>query len=103
MWRSVTTGANLSMDHRSAVFDKAASVPSETKELRPLWLGDHYPLVDQPDESQWSGWQFDSPIWAGFMILPPTEVQVFHTGVRPMFDPAAIYHVTFADTGRNGP
>ena len=106
-WRSVaTTGANLSMDHRSAVFDKKAAKRAikETKELRPLWLGDHYPLVGiNLDESQWSGWQFDRPdLGRGFAMYfrrPKCKYSALESGLRGL-DPAAIYHVTFADTGK---
>ncbi|MFV2068626.1 MAG: hypothetical protein ACC645_16775, partial [Pirellulales bacterium] len=104
-WRSVaTTGANLSMDHRSASFDRAAArrAIQETKDLRPLWLGDYYPLAGiELDESRWCAWQYDRPdLGKGFAMYfrrAKCRYVALESGLRGL-EPGAIYEVTFADS-----
>jgi alpha-galactosidase len=106
-WRSAATaGAVLCMDPRSAGFDKqgARRAINELKELRPLWLGNYYPLFDiNLDERQWCGWQFDRPdLGRGFAMYfrrPKCADSVRDAGLRGL-DPTAAYQVTFVDTGK---
>jgi alpha-galactosidase len=105
-WRSVaTTGTSMCMDARAKEFspDKAKRAIAETKSLRPLWLGDYYPLLPiTTDEERWCGWQFDRPdLGRGFVMLF-RRAQSPYTGVAAELrglDPAATYELTFVDSG----
>lgn len=76
----------------------------EIKALRPLWLGDYYPLLPiSLDDSLWCGWQFDRPdLGQGFAMLfrrPKSRyasVEVALSGV----DGKARYAVEFVDEKR---
>jgi alpha-galactosidase len=83
--------------------DEARSMIDELKTLRPLCLGDYYPLTDiNQDERHWFGWQFDRPeIGQGFTMMfrrcqsPYRSIEVALKGI----DSIAEYQVTFVDTG----
>jgi alpha-galactosidase len=106
-WRSVaTTGANLCMNHLSPSFNKEAAKRAirETRELRPLWLGDYYPLTGiNLDESQWIGWQFDRrDLGRGFAMYfrrSKSNYITIESSLRGL-DPEAIYNINFADSGK---
>jgi alpha-galactosidase len=106
-WRSgATTGANLCMDHRAANFNKAAArrILQETMNLRPLWLGDYYPLTAiNLDPSQWCAWQFDRPdLGKGFAMYfrrPNSKYVTLESGLRAL-DPKAIYEVALLDSNK---
>jgi len=103
-FRSVaTTGTNICLDTRAQDFPRAEAKRAikEAKALRPLYLGDYYPLLDiNLDERQWCGWQFDRPeLGRGFAVFfrrsqsQYAAVDVILCGL----DPGATYEVTFVD------
>ena len=105
VFRSVAlTGANICPDTRAANFPVAAAKAAiaEAKSLRPLYLGDYYPLLPiNLDDSHWCGWQFDRPeLGRGLAMLfrrpksPYTAVDVSLRGLQP----DALYDVTFSRT-----
>jgi hypothetical protein len=74
------------------------------KALRPLQLGDFYPLARvNTDESLWAAWQFDRPErgrgYAVFFRRPESPYPVFSVRLRGL-EPTARYAVVFDDTGR---
>lgn len=73
-FRSVATmGASLCVDVRNKdlSLDAVKNAIGEVKELRPLYLGDYYPLFSiSSDEKAWCGWQFDRPeLGKGFAMV----------------------------------
>jgi alpha-galactosidase len=106
-FRSVaTTGTNLCMDTRAKDFpaDKAKSAIAEAKMLRPLYLGDYYPLLDvNLDEHHWCGWQFDRPeLGKGFAVLfrrSGSPYPILEVGLRGL-DPKGTYEVVFVDMNK---
>jgi len=104
-FRSVaTTGTNICPDTRPKGFAaaQARAAIAEAKALRPLYLGDYYPLTDiNLDERHWCGWQFDRPeLGRGFAVFfrrPKSPYAVVDAGLRGL-DPRATYQVTFAET-----
>lgn len=105
-WRSVaTTGTNLCMDTRKSEcpVDLARRAIGETKALRPLWLGDFYPLLPIVlDERQWAGWQCHrADTGKGFAVFFRREQSPYaalDVTLRGM-DADEEYDVTFVDTG----
>jgi hypothetical protein len=103
-FRSIaTTGGNLCPDARAADFpsDLAKAAIAEAKALRPLYLGDYYPLTDITlDEAHWIGWQLDRPeLGRGFALFfrrPRSPYAALDAALRGL-DPAATYEVTFAE------
>jgi len=104
-FRSVaTTGANICPDTRAKDFptEQAKAAIAEAKALRPLYLGDYYPLTDIGlDDHHWIGWQFDRPeLGQGFAVFfrrPGSPYVAVDAGLRGL-DPKAPYEVTFAET-----
>ena len=109
--RSVATmGTDLSMNSLTPEFKTAAAQSQaqralqEIKTLRPLYLGDYYPLLDiNLDEHHWCGWQFHrADLNRGFVMCfrrsqsPYEQVDVDLHGLEPN----ALYEVTFVDSGR---
>jgi alpha-galactosidase len=97
-------GTSISFDTRPASFSMAEMkrAGQEVVSLRPLYLGDYYPLTGiDLDEHHWCGWQFDRPdLGQGFALCfrrsasPNSACEVSLRGL----DPAATYEVTFAET-----
>jgi alpha-galactosidase len=105
IYRSIAmTGMNLCMDTRLKDFqaDKARRAIQEAKSLRPLYLGDYYPLTDiNLDERHWIAWQFDRPdLGEGFAMYfrrsnsPYTSID---SGLHAI-NPKAKYEVTIPDS-----
>ncbi|MEW6746678.1 MAG: hypothetical protein AB1486_28385 [Planctomycetota bacterium] len=77
------------------------------RSLRPLWLGDYYPLLPiSADEDQWCGWQFDRPdLGQGFAMVfrraqsPYSGVDLALRGL----DAQALYEVEFVDSSETRP
>jgi hypothetical protein len=75
---------------------------AEIRSLRPLYLGDYYPLIETDlDERHWCGWQFDRPdLGQGFAMCfrrsasPEAARDVSLRGL----DSNARYEVTLAET-----
>ncbi len=101
---AATVGTSLWMDTRrpDVPVEQLKRLIAEVKDLRPLYLGDYYPLMDiNLDERQWCGWQYDRPeIGRGFAMFfrrsesPYSSVDV---GLRGL-DPNAEYEVEFVDS-----
>ena len=109
VFRSVaTTGTTLCPDSGAKDFPTALTkaAVAEAKALRPLYLGDYYPLLPiNLDERHWCGWQFDRPeLGRGLAMLlrrsksPYTAVDVSLRGLQP----DAMYDVTFSPTYKPG-
>jgi len=104
-FRSITTtGTSFCMDSRPAEFPlaQAKAAIAEAKSLRPLYLGDFYPLTENlPDASLWAGWQMDRPeLGRGFAMLfrrPKSPYVAMEAALRGL-DPAARYEVTIFET-----
>jgi alpha-galactosidase len=104
-FRSVAmTGANICPDTRAEGFpvEQAKAAIAEAKALRPLYLGDYYPLLRiDADERHWCGWQFDRPeLGEGFAVLfrrPRSPYAAADVALRGL-DAAATYEVSFAQT-----
>jgi alpha-galactosidase len=105
IFRSVATmGASISLDARGKDFslEAARQAIREVKELRPLYFGDYYPLLEiNASEQAWSGWQFDRPeLGRGFAMFlrrprcPYNGVDVRLQGL----DPQSKYEVEFRET-----
>ena len=103
--RSVaTSGTVLCMNVQDKSFsaDRARRGIAEIKRLRPLYLGDYYPLTDvTSDEKLWCAWQFDRPelgrgLATFFRRSPsaPAELDAALHGLAP----TAFYEITFADS-----
>ena len=92
------------MDTRPKDFpiEKAKRAVEEMKSLRPLCLGDYYPLTDlNLDDHHWCAWQFDRPeIGKGFAVFfrrAQSPYVSLAANLRGL-DPQARYDVTFVDT-----
>jgi len=104
-WHSVaTTGVSLCLDTKSKEYVPvdAKKRIAETKRLRPLLLGDYYPLLATPfDAKQWVGWQYDRPdLGEGFFALFRRESSPYLAIAANLraIDPKATYEVTFVGT-----
>ena len=81
--------------------DLFKQVIAEVKMLRPLYLGDFYPLTTiNVNDDVWCAWQFDRPeLGRGFAMFfrrpqsPNPDIEVSLHGL----DPEAEYEVTFVD------
>ena len=100
-----TTGADLCMNVLAPDFSSqdARRAIAEIKALRPLALGDYYPLTEiSGDEMQWCAWQLDRPeLGRGYAIFfrrDKTPSGTLTAGLHGL-DPKAVYEVTFADAG----
>ena len=97
-------GTSLCVDTRSPQFSAAEMkrASREVQSLRPLYLGDYYPLTQVDlDERHWCGWQFDRPdLGQGFAMCfrrsasPYSACDVSLRGL----DRTATYEVTFTET-----
>jgi len=110
VFRSVAmTGLNVCPDSQAANFPTALAKAAiaEAKSLRPLYLGDYYPLLPiNLDERHWCGWQFDrAELGRGLAMLlrrsksPYAAVDVSLRGLQA----DAMYEVTFSPTYKSGP
>ena len=101
-FRSVATmGTSLCVDVRNKdlSLDAVKSAIGEVKELRPLYLGDYYPLFPiNSDEKAWCGWQFDRPeLGKGFVMAfrrSQSACAAVDLALRGL-EPAAKYEVEF--------
>jgi hypothetical protein len=70
---AATMGVSVCPDVRAKDYSAETTqrALSELKELRPLYLGDYYPLFDiNTNENVWCGWQFDRPeLGRGFAVV----------------------------------
>ncbi|MHB8974176.1 MAG: alpha-galactosidase [Pirellulaceae bacterium] len=70
---AATMGVSVCRDVRAKDYsaETTHSALSELNELRPLYLGDYYPLFDiNTNEQVWCGWQFDRPeLGRGFAVV----------------------------------
>ena len=90
---------SFAKDFQTDLFKK---VIAEVKMLRPLYLGDFYPLTSINVNSEvWCAWQFDRPeMGRGFAMFfrrpqsPNPDIEVSMRGL----DPRAEYEVTFVDS-----
>jgi alpha-galactosidase len=105
--RSAATGGlgvsqdNFARDFPAELFRK---VIAETRQLRPLYNGDFYPLTAiNVSEDAWCAWQFDRPDlgkgFAAFFRRPKAAQATFEAALRAL-DPGTEYEVTFLDGGR---
>jgi alpha-galactosidase len=103
-YRSVATmGVVVTPDSTAPGFpvEAARRVIDEVKMLRPLWLGDYYPLTEiDLDERHWCGWQLNRPdLGKGFLALfrrPQSRYATLDVTLRGL-DESAEYEVTFFD------
>ena len=106
-FRSVaTTGVSFCMNTRTGNFPAGEAKPliAELKSLRPLYLGDYYPLTEiAPGDSRWCAWQFDRPeIGQGFAVFfrrSHSQDAALAVDLHGL-DPGARYQVDWVDTGR---
>ncbi len=101
---AATMGASLSMDARDkdCPLEMAQRAIAEVKELRPLYLGDYYPLLPiNSDDHAWCGWQFDRPeLGRGFAMFfrrphsPYASVELALHGL----DPQSQYELEFRES-----
>jgi alpha-galactosidase len=101
---AATMGASISMDARGkdGSLELANRAIAEVKELRPLYFGDYYPLLEINASPQaWSGWQFDRPElgrgFAMFLRRPQCPYRSADVSLRGL-DPASKYEVEFRPT-----
>ena len=104
-FRSITTtGSNLCPKFMNPDFPSAEAkkMIAEAKSLRPLWLGDYYPLFPiNINEVQWCGWQYDRPdMGEGFAMLFRRAQSPYSGAVITLhgIDPKASYEVEFVDS-----
>ncbi len=97
-------GTSISYDTRPASFSvpEMKQAGEEIRSLRPLYLGDYYPLtaVDL-DEQHWCGWQFDRPdLGQGFAMFfrRPASPDAAYDAHLSALEPEAQYDVSFAET-----
>lgn len=97
-------GTCVAFDTRTPGFraEQMKQASEEIKSLRPLYLGDYYPLIEPTlDEKRWCAWQFDRPdLGEGFALFfrrraNPDATQ--QTSLRGL-DPKGKYEVTFAES-----
>jgi alpha-galactosidase len=100
-----TSGFGICQDNFAKGFptDLFKRMVAEVKRLRPLYLGDFYPLTPvSVNPEVWCAWQFDSPEegrgFAMFFRRPKSLNPVIEVALHGL-DPAARYELTFADGG----
>ncbi len=99
---TVTTGVAIGLDLQSPYIDvgELRNAISETKALRPFWLGDYFPLtpIDQ-DPRSWCAWQFYRPDlksgYAMFFRRPQSSKATMQAGLHAL-KPQMNYEVTLA-------
>jgi alpha-galactosidase len=103
---SSTSGFSISQDNFARDFPAEffRKVIAETKELRPLYNGDFYPLTPiTVNEDAWCAWQFDRPdLGKGFAMFfrrPKAAQSSFEAALRGL-DPQAGYEATFIDSAK---
>lgn len=79
----------------------ARRIITQTKDLRPLYLGDYHPLTEiNTNENQWCAWQFDRPDLgqglATFFRRESCPYAAMDCHLRGL-DPSERYEVTFVD------
>ena len=105
IFRSAATMGGVALDGRTRKDcspELAKLAIAEVKELRPLYLGDYYPLLEvNANDQVWCGWQFDRPeLGRGFAMFfrrpqsPYASVEVALHGL----DPQAKYELEFRET-----
>ncbi len=102
---AATSGFGICQDNFEKGFpaDLFKRVVAEVKMLRPLYLGDFYPLTPvSVNPEVWCAWQYDSPEqgrgFAMFFRRPKSLNPVIEVALHGL-DPAAAYEVNFADRG----
>ena len=97
-------GTSLSANTGSEKFSAAEMkrAAKEVRSLRPLYLGDYYPLTEVDlDEGHWCGWQFDRPdLGEGFAMFfrrAASRYCAMDAKLRGL-DGEATYRVSFAET-----
>ena len=72
--------------------------------MRPLFLGDYYPLLTIPkDERHWCAWQYDRPdLGEGFVMAFRRKDCPYNSAQFSLraIDPKATYEVEFVDLNR---
>jgi alpha-galactosidase len=106
-FRSVaTTGVCFCMNMNARTFpaEPARRLVAELKSLRPLYLGDYYPLTEiTPDETRWCAWQFNRPeIGGGFAVFfrRAHSTEASFAAELNGLDPGARYRVSLVDRGQ---
>jgi len=108
---AATAGSGVVIDPRGDGIprdvERARRIVDEIKALRPLYLGDYYPLLPITlDEAAWCGWQFDRPdLGQGFALVfrrakSPRDATVIHLHA---LETSARYDVTFVDAKKTAP
>jgi alpha-galactosidase len=106
-WRSVATmGAGLCQDTLKAGFDReqARRAIEEAQMLRPMQLGDFYPLLDiNLDEHHWCAWQYDRPeLGKGYAMFFRREKSPYRTVSVEIkaVEATAKYELSFVDSNQ---
>ncbi len=95
-------GTSLSTLSGNSSAKEMRRAAAEIRSLRPLYLGDYYPLMETDlDERHWCGWQFDRPdLGQGLAICFRRSAS--RDAARDVslqgLDPDARYEVTFAES-----
>ena len=102
-FRSIaTTGTNFCPDLAKVPAAEARQAIAEMKALRPLYLGDYYPLLEiNTSEHSWCAWQFDRPeLGRGFaMVFRRAQSQYVTADIALHgLDAKANYEVILAET-----
>ena len=102
---AATVGAVLSWDARETESETVAQINrgmDEIRELRPLYLGDYYPLFKiSGDTNQWCGWQYNRPeTGEGFAVVLRRPGSPYHSAEIRLnnLDKEANYSVEFRKT-----
>jgi alpha-galactosidase len=101
---AATSGFGICQENFAQGFptDLFKKVIAEVKMLRPLYLGDFYPLTSvNVNNEAWCAWQFDRPeLGRGFAMFfrrPKSPNPVIEVSLHGL-DPEAEYEVTFVDS-----
>ena len=102
-FRSIaTTGTSFCPDLAKVPAAEARRAIAEMKALRPLYLGDYYPLLEiNASEHGWCAWQFDRPeLGRGFAMVFRRAQSQYVTAEIALhgLDAKANYEVIFAET-----
>ncbi len=105
---TATVGCSVPVDPRSDSIPqdvaRARQLVDEFKRLRPLYLGNCFPLLPiSLSEDAWCGWQFDRPdLYQGFALLfrRPNSTSASAEICLQALEPAAEYALTFVDEAR---
>jgi hypothetical protein len=96
---SATAGVNLYIPQTPQQMMLIREAIAELKMLRPLYLGDYYPLTSTGiDNTQWEAWQFDRPeTGMGFVMYfrrPKSVNSIAHFELQNLI-PEALYKVAW--------